>query len=344
MAGRSVVRALLVLTAACSSQDSDAQNAGRTQPKTVTHAAAAGETALANNEHATVQAEMRRVDFHVDSSIILGIHYLRGGLVPLTSSGVPYFDDKRSFLFKIDTAEIRISMRSLNDLLNRYVFAYPGAPLHRLQVSIEGTQLKQKAVTHGITVTTVSDVSVTPEGDIRLHPTSIKAAGLPVGGGLRAFGLRLQKLVDLSGAKGVRFEGNDLLLSVRQLLPPPAINGHLVAVTLADSEMVQVFRPNDGRATSVLRAVDASTPNYMYYRGGVLRFGRLTMTDADLLIVDADPSNPFDFFLDHYNDQLVAGYSKNTMSKALISVWPDYRTAAATQRKGGLRPAVPHAK
>jgi hypothetical protein len=82
----------------------------------------------------------------------------------------------------------------------------------------------------------------------------------------------------------------------------------------------------------------------MYYRGGVLRFGRLTMTDADLLIVDADPSNPFDFFLDHYNDQLVAGYSKNTMSKALISVWPDYRTAAATQRKGGLRPAVPHAK
>ena len=344
MLGRVAVRALLVVIAACSSSDSNAQNAARAKTPKVAHPATGGETALAKNDRPTVQAEMRRVDFRVDSTIILGIHYLRGELVPLTSSGVPYFDDKRSFLFKIDTAEIRISMRSLNDLLNRYVFAYPGAPLRRLQVSVEGKQLKQKAVTHGITVTTVSDVSVTPEGDIRLHPTSIKAAGLPVGGVLRAFGLRLQKLVDLSGAKGVRFDGNDLLLSISQLLPPPAINGHLVAVSVADSEMVQVFRPGDGRVTTVLRAVDPSTPNYMYYRGGVLRFGRLTMTDADLLIVDADPSDPFDFYLDHYNDQLAAGYSKNTVSKALISVWPDYRAAAATKRNGGLRPAVPRAK
>jgi hypothetical protein len=78
----------------------------------------------------------------------------------------------------------------------------------------------------------------------------------------------------------------------------------------------------------------------MYYRGGVLRFGKLTMTGADLLIVDADPRDPFDFFLDRYNDQLVAGYSRNTVSKALIAIMPDYRKSAAARRQGGLRPAT----
>jgi len=340
MLGRVVVRALLAVLTACGTSNSPAQTA-RERPSAPTSAASRGEVdRRVASARPTVQAEMRRVDFRVDSSVVLRIHYLRGGLVPLTSTGVPYFDDKRSFMFSIDTAEIRLGMRSLNDLLNHYVFAYPGAPLHRLEVSVDGRQLKQRAVTHGITVTTVSDVSVTPEGDIRLHPTSIKAAGLPVGGVLRAFGIRLQKLIDLKGAKGVRFDGNDLLLSVRDLLPPPAINGHLVSVSLTDSEMVQIFRPADGHTATALRAVDASSPNYMYYRGGVLRFGRLTMSDADLLIVDADPSDPFDFFLDHYNEQLVAGYSKNTLSKALISVWPDYRTAAAERRRGGLRPGT----
>jgi outer membrane protein OmpA-like peptidoglycan-associated protein len=62
----------------------------------------------------------------------------------------------------------------------------------------------------------------------------------------------------------------------------------------------------------------------MYYRGGTLRFGKLTMNDADLKIIDADPKNPFDFSLDHYNAQLVAGTSKNTPNFGLVVYMPDY--------------------
>jgi hypothetical protein len=35
--------------------------------------------------------------------------------------------------------------------------------------------------------------------------------------------------------------------------------------------------------------------NYMYYRGGTLRFGRLTMSDTDMQLIDADPTDPLDF-------------------------------------------------
>ena len=48
------------------------------------------------------------------------------------------------------------------------------------------------------------------------------------------------------------------------------------------------------------------------------------MNDTDMRLIDADPSDPFDFFPDHYRDQLVAGYSKTTPSGGLLVYMPDY--------------------
>src|SRR5437879_8572824 len=48
------------------------------------------------------------------------------------------------------------------------------------------------------------------------------------------------------------------------------------------------------------------------------------MTNADVKIVDANPKDPFDFSIDHYNQQLVAGYSKNTPRYGLVARVPDY--------------------
>jgi hypothetical protein len=64
--------------------------------------------------------------------------------------------------------------------------------------------------------------------------------------------------------------------------------------------------------------------NYLYFFGGSIRFGKLTMSDADMQLVDADPSTPFDFSPAHYDDQLVAGYSRNTRRKGLQVFMPDY--------------------
>jgi hypothetical protein len=55
----------------------------------------------------------------------------------------------------------------------------------------------------------------------------------------------------------------------------------------------------------------------MYYRGGTLRFGKLMMLDADMLITDLDPADAFRFDLERYHPQLVAGYSKSLASGGL---------------------------
>ena len=55
------------------------------------------------------------------------------------------------------------------------------------------------------------------------------------------------------------------------------------------------------------------------------------MTPADLLVVDRDPRDPFDFWLARYRAQLIAGSSRNTASGGLITEWPDYRKVGANK-------------
>jgi len=110
--------------------------------------------------------------------------------------------------------------------------------------------------------------------------------------------------------------------AVREL--GPAVEGRVGRVEVTDSEIVQTFRPADGHAPDPLVLPIPKTPNYMFFRGGVLRFGKLTMDDTDLFIQDAAPEDPFDFWLDRYNDQLVGGGSRNTRDHGLIVVMPDF--------------------
>jgi hypothetical protein len=271
-----------------------------------------------------VQVQMRNVAFHVDSTIVLDLQYARGRLRRAAPEHPPYLDDKRSFVLDLDSARIGISPAALSGLLNRYTFAYPGSPLRKLTVTIEHGQIRQRGRMRGISFDVLGDLSLTPEGELRLHPTDIKAVGIKVGGLMKFFGLSLQKLVNTDRARGVRIEGDDFLLSPTRLLPSPAVEGHVGRVEVTDSEIVQIFRPAGGRPVEPLTPPLPKAENYMFFRGGVLRFGKLTMDDTDLMIEDADPTDPFDFWLDRYNDQLVEGGSRNTRDHGLIVTMPDF--------------------
>lgn len=48
------------------------------------------------------------------------------------------------------------------------------------------------------------------------------------------------------------------------------------------------------------------------------------MSDTDMALIDMDPKDPFDFYLDHYKEQLVAGYTKETPSFGLRAFMRDY--------------------
>jgi hypothetical protein len=159
-------------------------------------------------------------------------------------------------------------------------------------------------------------VEPTPDGKIRVHSKSIKSAGLPVKGLMKLLGLEMDDMLKVEPGRGVVVDDNDFIIDPQTMLPPPHLRGRVTAVRIEGDEIVQVF--GDGPP------VRGSGRNHIYWRGGSLRFGKLTMRDTDLELIDQDQSDPFDFSVDHYNDMLVAGYSKNTPQLGLKTYMPDY--------------------
>jgi hypothetical protein len=52
------------------------------------------------------------------------------------------------------------------------------------------------------------------------------------------------------------------------------------------------------------------------------------MDDTDLRLIDMNQRDPFDFYLAHYREQLVAGYTKTTPTFGLRVFMPDYNKLA----------------
>jgi hypothetical protein len=276
-----------------------------------------------------VDVQMKNVVYHFTDDISVHIRSLQGQLVP-TKSALPVFDDKNSFTLKIRAAEIAISPESLATVLNSYVFAKPDAPLKGLSIQIENGQLKVKGKLHNkgdVPFEGVGNLGVSDDGKIRLHIEKMKALHLPVKGLLDVLGVELADLVKTGKVQGVQIEKNDLILDPATLLPPPHINGGIKGVRLEKGNVVQVF----GQASrSALMRIPFA--NYMAYRGNQLRFGKLTMSDTDLVLIDMNPSDSFDFYLDHYKEQLVAGYTKETPSFGLRVFMRDYNKLRKTIR------------
>ncbi len=279
---------------------------------------------------------MRNVDFRLTARVVMHIRRLDGEMHPMKSSVVD-FDDKESYVTDIRAALVGLAGDDLTHLMNDCVFAYPGAPLRDLRVSTNGRLLHQSGVMHkGVDIPFSLDAepSLTSDGYIRLHPVSMKIFGVNGQVLMRVFHLSLQGLLDLSRARGVRADGNDLLLDPIAILPPPTIRGRVSALRIEGNELVQQF----GAASDTLPAnvpPDSAAHNYMYYHGGTLHFGKLFMSDADMLVVDQDQRDPFDFDNDHYQRQLIAGYSRTLPSLGLEVYMPDAAKVSSPASVGG---------
>jgi hypothetical protein len=276
----------------------------------------AGQNSPANDKQTgTVQTEMRNVTYHFSDSVVVEIKSLNGELVPLGKNEFPIFDDKDSFDLRINTAEIAMDSSNLANVLNSYVFARPHSPLTDLSITVEKGRLKVKGKLHDkgdIPFEVEGILTPTADGKLRLHGEKIKAMHVPVKGLMGLFGMDLGGLIKEGKVPGVSAQEDDLILDLEQILPPPHIEGKVVSVRIEGEKIIQIFGGPDAKPVKNIRA-----GNYMAYKNNRLRFGRLVMNDVDLVLIDMDPNDPLDFYLEHYKEQLSAGYTKTTLDSGL---------------------------
>lgn len=275
-----------------------------------------------------VRAEMRNVMYHYTEPIAVHITYLKGELRPTQQGGMPIFDDPNSFALSIESARMSIATDALANVMNQFALASPDAPMKGLSITPSGGKLKIKGRLHSkgnVPFESEGSLSVTPGGEIRIHTEKLKAGHVPVKGLMDLLGESIAKLIDTRKVRGLRAENNDLLINPAELFPPPHIHGSLRAISIVGNQIVLEY--------GVQAALSAKVSgNYMAYRGAQLRFGKLTMSDTDLVLIDMNPQDPFDFYLAHYRDQLVAGYTKTTPSFGLRCYFRDYNKLTPQQK------------
>ena len=277
---------------------------------------------------------MRNVRLHLADDIVLDVRSLQGQMISRAPGEPPVFDDSQSYVVQLTAAETAIDMVNLANLMNHHVFGYDNAPLSDLKLSVDDKgRLEQKGRIHkGVTLpfSMKAAVGASPDGRMRLDAQSIKVAGMPAKGLLDFIGVSLEDMVKLREERGVEVEGDSLLIAPGRVLPPPEMRGQVTNVSVTGNVLVQRFGP--AARPAPIAPADSQAKNYVYFSGNVLRFGKLTMNGADLMLVDADPSDPFDFYPAKYAKQLTAGYSLTLASGGLRTFMPDFDDAAAGKR------------
>ena len=256
-----------------------------------------------------VQTQMRNVIYRFTDSAAVHINSLDGELVPVKPAEFPVFDKKDSFYIRIASAEISIAAPDLASIFNSYVFARPNTPLSDLSVSIEKGHVKIKGRLHKageVPIETEGLLTPTSDGKILLHAAKVKALHVPVKGIMNLFDVEIADLIKSGKIPGVESREDDLILDPALVFPPPHMEGRVTAIRIEGDRVVINF----GDKTHAAKNLQSG--NYMSYRGNRLAFGKLTMADTDMTLIDMDPADPFDFCLDRYQAQLSAGYTKIT--------------------------------
>jgi hypothetical protein len=270
--------------------------------------------------------EMRNVALRITDDVVLQVRALDGEFVSRLRARPPIFDDPNSYTLRLKSAEIALDGPSLTNMLRDALAAHP-TQIHDIRIAVEGDHLHTSGrIQKGAMVpfTMEAAVSVTPDGWLRLHATKLNTAGVPVKGILDLFGLKMDDLLKMPAGAGMKTDGDDLLIDTAALMPPPKTEGRLQSVTITSNHLTMHLVGSGEPGARPATLPFPSARNYIYFYGGSIRFGKLTMTSADMQLIDADPRDPFDFSPPHYDKQLVAGYSRNTPRKGLQVFMPDY--------------------
>ena len=249
------------------------------------------------------------------------VRWLRGQMARAHSNVNPTFDDPESFFLDIQIGVLRANIGDINNYLNGSGLA--NSPLKNVTFSGDGNQIKLKATLHKVVplpIELTGTISAIPDNRIQIHVTKLDVLKVPFKALLSVFHVTVSDLFQAKNLKGIQVSGNDIIFDTQQLLPPPHIRGRLTTVRVANPDLEEVY----GNAREDVERVE-QWRNFLRLRGGTIDFGKLTMHQVDLIMIDISKDAWFDLDLTNYQEQLVNGYTRMPPQAGLQIFMPDRR-------------------
>jgi hypothetical protein len=249
------------------------------------------------------------------------VRWLRGQMARSHRNVNPSFDDPDSFFLDVQAGVIRANMGDLANFLNSGMVA--NSPLKNITLSGDGNQVKLTGTLHKIVplpIELVGTINALPDNRIQLHVNKLSALKVPIKAILGGLHISVADLFHPKGIAGIQVSENDIFFDPQKLLPPPHIRGQLTSVRIANPDLEETYgsAQNDVERTEAWR-------NFLRLRGGTIDFGKLTMHNVDLIMIDISKDAWFDIDLANYQQQLVNGYTRMTPQAGLQIFMPDLR-------------------
>ena len=258
------------------------------------------------------------------------VRWIRGRMVRTRRQVNPSFDDPQSFVLEVDKGVISVQLKDLTDFLNSGTGT--GSALKGISLQASGDQLEMHGTVHKIVPLPVKVngvMSALPDGRVQFHVLGISVLKVPLKGLLGLFHVELNDLVASPGMPGVEIAGNDVRFDTQRLLPAPHIHGHITAVLTTPTELKIIYGGAGDHEDQLTQ-----WHNFFRLAGGTLDFGKLTMHNVDLTMIDASQDPWFDLDLVNYQAQLVNGYTRLTAQAGMEIYMPDLdeiKSKAASQ-------------
>jgi hypothetical protein len=247
------------------------------------------------------------------------IRWLRGKMTRSRQNINPSFDDPDSFTLNLDAGVLRANIGDISNYLNDAAGA--NSPLKHITLSGNGNQIKLTGTLRKIIplpIELIGTIAALPDSRIQVNVTKINVLKIPFKALLGGIHVSLSDLFHPKAIAGIEVSGNTIFLDPQKLLPPPHIRGQLTAVRVVNPDLEEVY----GDARDDLTRVE-QWRNFLRLRDGTLDFGKLTMHDVDLIMVDLSDDAWFDLDLAHYQEQIVNGYTRMTPQAGLQIFMPD---------------------
>lgn len=249
------------------------------------------------------------------------IRWLRGEMRSTRPGSAPSLDDEESFIFHIDRGLIHANLGDIDTYFNSALAQH--SPLTSTRLRGEGHQIKLTGTLHKLLVPLPVEVvgTLAPSANERVHVKveKINVLKMPMKGLLGGLKVDIGDIVGKEPMNGVDVQGNDIYLDTLKLLPPPHVRGQISNIVINAPDIVVTY----GTTAPEDEAQLAKWHNFLRLRGGSVAFGKLTMHDADLTLIDASDDTWFDLDLANYQQQVVKGYTRMTPTKGLELFMPD---------------------
>jgi hypothetical protein len=268
------------------------------------------------------------------------------------------FDDLDSFHLTLQQSAIRIRPDVLAGMFNESVFNYPNSKVRDFKVTIESRDAKDlDDAQHArdkdkekekdkdkddvekpppgkhlvklsgkvnliawIPFEMFTELSVDPKTNTMVISVDhLKIFGkIPATKLIKWTPMHLDKVITLPPNQSLMVSGNQIMVKPFGLFPPPRINGKLESVTVGADDITIAF------AGEAVPAPKSEAKNYVYLSGGIAQFGKFRMQDTDVLILDQNQSNPFNFSIAHYADMIKRSTVDVRDLRSVTVSMPDY--------------------